>query len=96
MSAVTVHADLASYHISPQYWDGILELYCHIPPTIRTLLQRAVVSGLKLGGVFVLKAFCKEQLAHGTGGPSSLDMLMSLDAVIEDLRGLALRHALQI
>lgn len=42
-------------------------------------LHKAVVRGLKPGGVFVLEAFSKEQPAYDTGEPQSPDMLMSLD-----------------
>jgi hypothetical protein len=54
------------------------------------------VRGLKPGGVFVLEAFSKEQLAHDTGGPQSLDMLMSLDELrLELVRAAQMERAVQ-
>jgi len=44
----------------------------------------------------MLEAFSKEQLAYGTGGPQSLDMLMSLDELQQELAGLEFVHAVQI
>jgi hypothetical protein len=63
---------------------------------IRSPLHKAAVRGLKPGGVFVLEAFSKEQLAYNTGGPQSLDLLMSLDDLKRELDGLEFIHALQV
>lgn len=92
----TIHADLSEFEIVPEQWDGIISCYCHVPSAIRIPLHQAAVRGLKLGGVFVLEAFSKEQLAYGTGGPQSLDMLMSLDELKVELDGLKLVHAVRI
>ena len=93
---VTVLADLADYPIEPARWDAVVALYCHLPPSLRALLHRAVVRGLKPGGVFVLEGFSKEQLAYGTGGPQSLDLLLSLDELKRELSGLEFLHAVQL
>jgi SAM-dependent methyltransferase len=96
VTITTVHADLGKFEIEPEQWDGIIACFCHLPPAIRIPLHQAAVRGLKPGGVFVLEAFSKEQLAYGTGGPQSLDMLMSLDELKVELAGLELVHAVQI
>ena len=92
----TVHADLGGYEIGQEKWDGIISCYCHLPSAIRIPLHRSIVQGLKPGGVFVLEAFSKEQLAHDTGGPNSLDMLMSLDELKLELAGLEFIHAVEM
>jgi SAM-dependent methyltransferase len=91
-----VHADLSEFQIEPEQWEGVIASYCHVPSAIRTPLHQAAVRGLKPAGVFVLEAFSKEQLAYGTGGPQSLDMLMCLDDLKRELAGLKLIHAVQI
>ncbi|MBC8018438.1 MAG: class I SAM-dependent methyltransferase [Verrucomicrobia bacterium] len=96
VTITTIHADLSTFEIEAEQWDGIIACYCHVPSTIRIRLHSAVVRGLKSGGVFVLEAFSKEQLAYGTGGPQSLDMLMSLDDLKRELAGLEFIHAVQI
>jgi SAM-dependent methyltransferase len=96
VTITTIHADLSKFEIEPEQWDGIIACYCHLPSAIRIPLHHAAVWGLKPGGVFVLEAFSKEQLAYGTGGPQSLDMLMSLDELKQELAGLELVHAVQI
>jgi SAM-dependent methyltransferase len=92
----TIHADLSSFKIEPEAWDGIIACYCHVPSSIRAPLFRAAVLGLRPGGVFVLEAFSKEQLAYGTGGPQSPDMLMSLEELTQELDGLEFVHAVRI
>ena len=96
VSITTIHADLSTFEIVPGQWDGIIACYCHVPSAIRIPLHQAAVRGLKPGGVFVLEAFSKEQLSYGTGGPQSLDMLMSLDELQQELAGLEFVHAVQI
>ena len=44
----------------------------------------------------MLEAFSKEQLSYGTGGPPSLDMLMSLEELKRELAGLELVHAVRM
>lgn len=92
----TIHADLSDFAIAPNEWNGILACFCHTSPALRVALHQAAVRGLKPGGVFVLEAFSKEQLAYGTGGPQSLDLLMSLDEIKQELAGLEFLHAVQI
>lgn len=96
VAITTIHADLSEFEIEPEQWDGIIACYCHLPSAIRIPLHRAAVRGLKPGGVFVLEAFSKEQLGYGTGGPQSLDMLISLDELKQELAGLEFVHAVQI
>ncbi|TWJ16561.1 SAM-dependent methyltransferase [Geobacter argillaceus] len=88
VAITTVVADLANFKIEPEKWDGIVSCYCHVPSSIRAPLHQAVVRGLKPGGVFVLEAFSKEQLAYDSGGPKDIDMLMSLDDLKNELAGL--------
>ncbi|HZV83078.1 MAG TPA: class I SAM-dependent methyltransferase [Geobacteraceae bacterium] len=92
----TVVADLSDFVILPQQWDGIVSCYCHLPPPLRRSIHRAAVAGLKPGGIFVLEAFSKKQLEYDTGGPKSLDMLMSLDELQQELAGMRLDHAVEL
>ncbi len=96
VAITTIHADLSHFEIGHEQWDGIIASYCHVPSAIRIPLHHAAVRGLKPSGVFVLEAYSKEQLTYDTGGPQSLDMLMSLDDVKRELAGLEFRHAVQV
>lgn len=96
VNITTIHEDLSKFKVGSGQWDGIIACYCHVPSVIRIPLHRAVVMGLKTSGVFILEAFSKEQLAYESGGPQSLDMLMSLDDLKHELDGLNLIHAIQV
>jgi SAM-dependent methyltransferase len=96
VNITTIHADLAEFKIKPEQWEGIIAFYCHLPSSIRIPLHQAVVRGLKPGGVFALEAFTKEQIGNDTGGPKSLDMLMSLNELKSECAGLVFIHATEL
>ena len=84
----TVVANLASYRIAPNTWAGIVATFAHLQPALRRQVHRDVVAGLQPGGVFVLEAYTPAQLAFGTGGPKSPELLMNLGSLREELAGL--------
>jgi SAM-dependent methyltransferase len=84
----TIHADLADFVIEPQAWDGIVSIFCHLPPDLRSHVHRQAVQGLKANGIFVLEAFAPEQLSYNTGGPKNIDMLPALNQLQQELTGL--------
>ncbi len=84
----TVVTDLADYDLGTSRWDAIVSIWCHTEPKLRARLHRAVVGALKPGGVFLLEAYTPKQLEHQTGGPKSVELLMTLDAVRAELAGL--------
>jgi 2-polyprenyl-3-methyl-5-hydroxy-6-metoxy-1,4-benzoquinol methylase len=86
-------ADLAEYEIQPESWDGIVSIFCHLPPSVRKALHKKVVAGLRPGGVFILEAYRPEQLNFKTGGPPVTDLMMTLDDLAEELEELELVHA---
>lgn len=92
----TIHADLDAFSIEPEAWEGIVSCYCHLPLNLRARLHKKVVAGLKPGGVFILEGFSKEQLAYGTGGPQSIDLLLALQELQQELVGLEFSCAQQI
>lgn len=86
----TLATDLAGYAIAAGAWAGIVATFAHLPPALRRRIHRGVVTGLQPGGVFVLEAYTPAQLAFGTGGPKSPELLMTLAALRNELSGLDL------
>jgi SAM-dependent methyltransferase len=86
----TVAADLADFELEPRAWEGIISIFCHLPPPNRRRVHRQVLQGLRPGGVFILEAYTPKQLAYGTGGPPTADLLLSLDDLRPELAGLEL------
>jgi SAM-dependent methyltransferase len=84
----TVVADLASYAITSGAWAGIVSVWAHVPLQLRRSLHAQVVQGLQTGGVFILEAYTPAQLAFDTGGPRSVDLLMTAAQLREELAGL--------
>lgn len=89
----TRHVDLSDFPIEPEAWDGIVSIFCHLPPALRRRVHRQVVQGLRTGGTLVLEAYTPEQLAFGTGGPPVAELMMDLPSLRAELAGLEFRHA---
>ncbi len=90
VSIETVNADLSDYEIEAGDWQGIVSIFCHLPPVVRAALHERCLRGLAPGGVFILEGFTPRQLAVGTGGPKDRELLMELDIIRQELPGLRL------
>ncbi len=86
-------ADLKGYRIEPSSWEVVVSIFCHVPPSIRKRLYRAVVEGLVPGGALVLEAYTPQQLELGTGGPKDRDLLVDLSTLCRELSGLTFEIA---
>ena len=53
----TQQADLNQYEFEPNYWDGIISIFCHLPPRLRREVHQAAAAALKPAGVFLLEAY---------------------------------------
>lgn len=89
----TIEADLESFEIVPSYWDAIVSISAHLPPSIRKKVHHQVVSGVKPGGILILEAYTEKHLEMpGIGGPpaNQKEMFMSLVELESELAGLDL------
>jgi len=96
---VVVHAevaDLAHYDLGENRWGAVVSIFAHMPPPVRRDLHRRVVEGLRPGGLIVLEAYTPKQLEHGTGGPPAAAMMMTLELLREELRGLEFLHGQEL
>ena len=83
-----VHADLADFDLGHGVWDGIVSIFCHLPPPLRKRIHAGVADGLKPGGVFLLEGYTVEQLELKTGGPPVAELMHAatdLEAELADL-----------
>ena len=88
VSVASSVSDLGDYQIEPGKWDGIISIWCHVPKELRKKLHRAVVGGLRPGGVLVLESYHPRQLVFKTGGPSDSSLMMTLNDLRDELSGL--------
>lgn len=86
----TVVSDLADYRIEPGRWDAVVSIFCHLPQPLRRRVFRAVVEGLRPGGLVLLEAYTPDQLQHRTGGPPVPELLYTAAGLREDFAGLEL------
>lgn len=89
----TAVCDLEHFRIEVNSWDGIVSIFCHLPKAVRRKVHREVVEGLKEGGVFLLEAYSPKQIEFGTGGPKQRELLMELNEVLEEIKGLSVELA---
>lgn len=86
----TVLADLGDYALGQSCWDGIVSIWCHLPPEVRKRLYGCVHQALKPGGVFLLEAYTPEQIKYKTGGPPDPKLMPSLENLRAELLNLQL------
>lgn len=78
-------ADLSRYRLEPDHWDGILSIFCHLPPVARHHLHQQIPSALTGQGLLILEAYTPQQLGRGTGGPPDAELMMSAATLREEL-----------
>ncbi|WP_432460726.1 class I SAM-dependent methyltransferase [Agarivorans sp. QJM3NY_25] len=88
----TICADLATFDLGESKWDGIVSIYCHLPPTLRQNLYRKIELAIKPSGVFLLEGYRPEQLAYKTGGPPVASMMISKETLIKELPNFSFNH----
>lgn len=84
----TIVSDLSHYEIAPETWDVIVLIFAHVAPELRRRVHAAAAGGLKPGGALVLEAYTPAQLALKTGGPPVVDLMMRLNDLEFEFRGL--------
>lgn len=93
VSIETVVADLGQYDLGTSCWDGIVSIWCHVPPPLRVRLHRAAVEALRPNGVLLLESYTPKQLEYKTGGPPAGELMMTLAQLEQELAGLEFIHA---
>jgi SAM-dependent methyltransferase len=90
-SGVTIHtavADLDAFDLGEERWGAIVSIFAHVPEAIRQAVHGRIATALKPGGLFLLEAYRPEQLGLGTGGPQNPALMMSREALRDELTGL--------
>lgn len=91
-----IHADLADYDLGENKWDGIVSIFCPLPSSLRKELYKKVIAALKPNGVFLLEAYTPDQLKHGTGGGTSVDVMQSEESLSIELADLKFKHLTEL
>lgn len=91
-----IQADLAEFDIGRNKWQGIVSIFCHLPPSLRKQVHKGCLDGLKNGGAVLLEAYTPAQLEKGTGGPANIDMLMHASLLQKEFDGLNFLHLAEL
>ncbi|OTG94132.1 class I SAM-dependent methyltransferase [Acinetobacter sp. ANC 3832] len=84
----TIQADLDSYEIEANTWDGIISIFCPLTESQRQRIHQQVVAGLKENGVYLIEAYTPEQVELGTGGGKSIETMTTKQSLEQDLSAL--------
>lgn len=87
-----IHADLAGFDPGIEKWEGIVSIFCHLPPSVRQNVHARLAAALKPGGVLLLEAYTPAQLQFGTGGPPDAEMMMNRERLCNEIQGLTFRY----
>lgn len=91
----TVVADLNDFDLGTEQWDGIVSIFCHLSFDLRAKVHKKIIRGLKKGGVLLAESYTQDQLKYGTGGPKSKELLVTMDALKNEISGLHFAHLLE-
>lgn len=91
-----IEADLADYAIEAAAWDGVVSIFCHVPPDLRRSLHGRLAAGLKPGGVLILEAYTPAQIGKGTGGPPVAEMTMSAETLRAEFPGIEFERLVEL
>jgi 2-polyprenyl-3-methyl-5-hydroxy-6-metoxy-1,4-benzoquinol methylase len=85
---VSIHcivADLQEFELGQEQWDGIVSIFCHLPPPLRQKVYAQIPASLRSGGVLLLEGYTPEQLQYKTGGPPVAALMLSKEILASEL-----------
>jgi SAM-dependent methyltransferase len=79
--------DVTRADLGKSRWNGIVNVFCHLPSSERWDLYARIREALKPGGVFLSEMFTPRQLDHASGGPKDPDLLVEVDELKRAFEG---------
>lgn len=81
-------ANIAEMTMPTAHYAVITSVFCHFMEPERTQIMQRIVNALQPGGLFAGVFYHPDQLRYGTGGPSHVEMLGTLEEMQQALLGL--------
>lgn len=81
-------ANIADMTMPTAHYAVITSVFCHFMEPERTQIMQRIVNALQPGGFFAGVFYHPDQLRYGTGGPSHVEMLGTLEEMQQALLGL--------
>ncbi len=78
--------------LKEQSFDGVVLIYAHLPPSIKSNFYQHLITLIKPNGYIILEGFSKKHIVFNSqnpkaGGPKDIEMLFSKDEMIENFPG---------
>ena len=80
--------DLAEFEPMENSYGSVVSISAHLPSSVRNRLYPLIERALEPGGILLLEAYTEAQLARDTGGPKSIDTLMSVEKLLREFPNL--------
>lgn len=84
--------DLAEADWAESQWDEIICVFGHFPKHVQQKTFEGMRQALKPGGYFLMEVYSSDQLAYGTGGPKTAEMLYRPEEILEAFKEYKLIH----
>ncbi|EEW25430.1 class I SAM-dependent methyltransferase [Rhodobacter ferrooxidans] len=87
--SVSIHqADIATWDWGQGQWDAILGVFIQFAaPPLRAIIHQGIAQAVVPGGLVLLHGYAPRQVHNGTGGPSAVENLYTLDGLRADFAG---------
>lgn len=81
-------SDIAEYKAAPETYDAVGLIFVHLDKAVRERVHSDLINSLKPGGTIIIEVYEKDQINMNSGGPKDLDLLYSLEEIVEDFADL--------
>ncbi len=76
--------NFTDYLPTESYYDAVGIFFIHIENELRTSLFNRIISSLKPAGKIIFEGFDKDQINYKSGGPKDVELLYSLEEVVNE------------
>ncbi|SFF85756.1 Methyltransferase domain-containing protein [Halobacillus alkaliphilus] len=92
VSIETVQGDLTKMEMEPEQFDAAVMVFGHVPKQDQSFLMEQMIRSVKPGGHVLFEVYSEHQLAYGTGGPKSAEMLYAPEDVLRWIKDYKCLH----
>jgi hypothetical protein len=78
--------DLNKFTPTTNYYNAVAIIFVHFDPRVREIFHKRIIDSLKPGGKLILESYSKDQFGKSSGGPQDLEMLYSIDEIMDDFK----------
>jgi len=84
--------DIFNYSFPRNYYDVIVIINFHFEEEVREYYNQKIIDALKPNGRIILQVFDKEQINKNSGGPKDLNLLYTLEDIVNSFNSLEFEY----